>query len=69
MTQPSRYMLSAEQTKRYANVSEVRISIWGVVPERLDNLIRTGLWGDTRAQVYYRLAMDKLMEIERELLS
>lgn len=61
---PSTYLLNSDQRRKYRDVSEVHISIWGQVPAALDELIGTGLWGDTRAAVYYRLAMDKLIELE-----
>lgn len=65
-TKPSTYLLTAAQSQSYIDAAEVRISIWGVVPEALDQLVKRGLWGDTRAEVYYRLAMDRLQQLESE---
>jgi hypothetical protein len=60
----SRYMLSKKQRRKYENVGEIRISIWGRVPSALDQLLATQLWGNNRAQVYYYLAMAQLRQIE-----
>lgn len=65
MIRVSSYRLTRQQERDYANVGEVRISIWGAVPEMLDALISTGRYGTTRAEVYYGLAMERLREIER----
>jgi hypothetical protein len=59
----SKNLLTKKQRRKFKNVGEVRISIWGIVPEELDRLIATHLWGETRAEVYYNLAMTKLREL------
>lgn len=66
MPKPSTYLLTSAQASRYIDAAEVHISIWGVVPEALDQLVKRGLWGDTRAEVYYRLAMDRLHQLESQ---
>ncbi len=51
-----------------AKKETVKIEIWGIVPRCLDDLIASGLWGDTREEVYYNLAMDRLKELLSERL-
>jgi hypothetical protein len=63
-SKPSKFLLSKKQARKFDNVSEVRISIWGAVPQALDDLTATQLWGKTRAETYYLLAMEKLRELD-----
>ena len=63
---PSTYKLTPQQAAKFKNVSEIQISIWGTVPLALDRLVQCGLFGGTRAEVYYRLAMQRLEQLESE---